>query len=105
MPQASSSSPRASCWNQFGLHAGERDTLALAHELSIPDVLIDDKKGINACKALGLRPITALSLLGALRKQSIISRAKALRALELLARHGWYGQGLIQQARSDLNAR
>lgn len=89
----------------FGLRAGERDALALAYEVGISDVLIDDKKGINACKALGLRPITVLALLVALRKRGIISRAKALRALDLLERHGWYGHGLIQQARSDLDAR
>lgn len=89
----------------FGLRAGERDVLALAYELRIPGVLMDDKKGINACKALGLRPITALALLVALRKRGIISRAKGLRALDLLERHGWYSQDVIKQARSDLDAR
>ncbi len=89
----------------FGLRAGERDALALAYELGIPDVLIDDKKGINACKALGLRPITVLALLVILRKQGIISRAKGLRAIDLLERYGWYSQDVIKQARGDLDAR
>jgi len=57
----------------FNLRAGERDTLALAQELAVSEVLIDDKKGINACRALGLRFATALDVLVALHKRGIIA--------------------------------
>jgi len=88
----------------FNLRAGERDALALAQELGIDEVLMDDKKGISACKALGLRFATALDVLVALYKQGIIGKAKALEALGQLQEYGWYSKTLLEQARRDLDA-
>jgi len=60
----------------FRLHGGERDTVALAHELGC-GVLVDDRKGINACKALGLQFATALGVVLSLLRQGIINQAQA----------------------------
>lgn len=88
----------------FNLSAGERDALALAQQLGVTDLLIDDKKGINACRALGLRFNTALDLVVGLRKQGIITKAKAFKVFGQLEVYGWYAKTLLQQARSDIDA-
>ncbi len=89
----------------FGLRGGERDVIALAQDLGLDTVLMDDKRGITACKALGLHSATALDVLVELRRERIINRDKAWQAFHQLERYGWYSSALLEQARGDLHAR
>lgn len=88
----------------FNLKSGERDTVALAEQRDIRDVLTDDKRAINACKALKLRFATALDIVINLRRGGTISKAKAYKALDRLEEYGWYTKALIEQARRDIDA-
>lgn len=71
------------------LYLGEKDAVALAFEKNIA-VICDDKKAINACKALKVKFATALNVLEQLHKKRVISKNKAILALENLKKYGWY---------------
>ncbi|MFH0906504.1 MAG: hypothetical protein V1824_04160 [archaeon] len=75
--------------NNFKLDAGELYAIALARQLD-QRVLIDDKKGINTCKALNIKYFNVLGLLELLFISNIIDEKKILNALELLSIHAWY---------------
>lgn len=86
----------------FNLKSGERDTIALAQSIDVQNVLTDDKKAINACRALDLKFTTAIDILVQLEIQGIIDLDKAKEALDRLEKFGWYDKSLIQKARGDL---
>ncbi|MFO7966398.1 MAG: hypothetical protein R6U44_02235 [Archaeoglobaceae archaeon] len=88
----------------YNIKAGERDMLALAQSLEISNLLTDDKKAINVCKALNFRFTTALDVLVQLRKVGIIDLEKADDALNKLDEFGWYSRTLIKKAEGDIHA-
>jgi len=83
------------------LYLGEKDTIALALDEKIP-VICDDKKGINACKILGIRFTTALNILLSLSRKERISKNNAFDALEKLKEFGWYGHGLLEAIEKEI---
>lgn len=83
------------------LYLGEKDTLALALEENIP-VICDDKKGINACKVLGIKFTTALNILLALFNKRKISKNDAITALEKLKEFGWYSYELVEAIEKEI---
>jgi len=50
-------------FESFGLDAGEAEAIALATELKIGPILIDERKGFRVAKACGLEPIGILAIL------------------------------------------
>lgn len=88
----------------YNIKAGERDMLALAQFLEISNLLTDDKKAINVCRALDFRFTTALDVLVQLRKEDMIGLEKADDALNKLDEFGWYSRMLIKKAEGDIHA-
>ena len=60
------------------------------------------KKAINACKALGLKFITALNVIVALYRKGKISKEDAETQIDVLDEFGWYNIRLIKKARQDI---
>ena len=85
----------------FSLGSGEVEAIVLA--LSEEDLLgIDDKKGINACKLLGIPFATAIALLVRMREKKILTRRQSLAALSKLDRFGRYKSEIVEDARVRL---
>ena len=85
----------------FSLGSGEVEAIVLAS--SEEDLLgIDDKKGINACKLLGIPFTTAIALLVRMREKKILTRRQSLAALRELDRFGRYKSEIIEDARVRL---
>lgn len=87
---------------QFGLAGGERDTVALADKKRRPLVFCDDKRGITACKTLGIEFTTALEFLGKLFDEEFISKDKAQKTLDQLRKFGWYASWRIEQIQAKI---
>jgi predicted nucleic acid-binding protein len=79
-PQARSSLPPS----LLGLDQGELDTILLAQELSVDQVLIDEKLGRKVAKSQGLSVQGTLGLLLAAHRGGLLDRDEALEALEAL---------------------
>jgi len=85
----------------FSLGSGEVEAIVLAS--SEEDLLgIDDRKGINACKLLGIPFTTAIALLVRMREKKILTRRQSLAALSKLDRFGRYKSEIVEDARVRL---
>jgi predicted nucleic acid-binding protein len=65
-------------------------------------VAIDDKNGINACKLTGIPFTTAIGILVRSRQKGLIDGREALVKLSELARYGWYGNAILEDAKLRL---
>lgn len=81
--------------NLFGLFGGELDVLSLAVEKKFP-ILTDDKKCLNAAKALEIKFTTSPQIAIALFKKNEINKQKALHALDSFEEFGWYKKEIIK---------
>lgn len=88
----------------FNLKAGEQATVALARSEGINNVLSDDKKAINACRALDIAFATALDIVVQFRQDGTISEDAARQVIQKLDQFGWYGPDLIASALGDIDA-
>lgn len=79
----------------FNLHKGELEVITLALKTN-HTVLSDDRKCLNAAKALEIGFITSLDVVAALFKNRAITKEKALGSLDKLEAHGWYLKDLIR---------
>ena len=79
----------------FNLKGGELEVIAFATRKR-HTVLTDDKKCINAAKALEINFITSLDVILALYKKGVISKEKAIQSVEVLEEYGWYAKDLIK---------
>jgi predicted nucleic acid-binding protein len=79
----------------FNIKGGELDVLAISLETNAT-ILTDDKKCLNAAKALKLEFITTLDVIVALSKRGTISREGALKCIDGLEEYGWYTKDLIK---------
>lgn len=75
--------------NHFMLHRGEKEAIALAYELKIP-LIIDDRKGRNAAKALQIKLTSTLGILDVLISNKKIKKEVAFKSLNVLENYGWY---------------
>lgn len=82
----------------FNMHGGENETLTLANK-SNNTVLTDDKKCINAAKALGIDFITSLDVVITLYKKKVIDRKETQERLDGLSEYGWYKKNVIEKYR------
>lgn len=85
----------------FNLKFGELEVVSLAHKTK-NTILSDDKKCINAAKALGINFITTLDVVVALHKQNAISKEKAMESIDKLENYGWYSRELIKIYRGKI---
>jgi predicted nucleic acid-binding protein len=86
----------------FGMGRGESEAIALALQESALLVGIDDKNGINACKLAGIPFTTAVGILVRSREKGLIDRCDALVKLSALAKFGWYGNAILEDAKLRL---
>lgn len=85
----------------FNLQQGELEVITLGvKEKSV--ILTDDKKCINAAKALELEFITSLDVITALCKKGGISKKNALECISRLNEYGWYSKNLIKSYQEAL---
>lgn len=59
-------------------------------------ILTDDKKCLNAAKALKIDFINSLDVIAVLCKRGEISKKKAFECVEMLEEYGWYKKELIK---------
>ncbi|MFZ3064319.1 MAG: hypothetical protein WA277_03415 [Nitrospirota bacterium] len=52
---------------------GEAETIILAKEMSIKQVLMDDKKGVSLAKKMGLEPLRATTIIGIAYKNGLLA--------------------------------
>lgn len=79
----------------FNLRGGELETIAVAFGQR-HTILSDDKKCLNAAKALNIDSITSLDVVVAMHKKGVISKEKATDCLDKLEEYGWYARDLIK---------
>jgi predicted nucleic acid-binding protein len=81
----------------FKLHAGEAEALALAIETEAP-LAVDDGPTIKACKVVGRPFLMAIHFLIHLTESNRISREIALEKLDRVSTYGRYKGRIIQDA-------
>ena len=79
----------------FNIKGGESDVLAVSLETRAI-ILTDDKKCLNAAKALKLEFATTLDVITALSRKGAISSERALKCIDGLEEYGWYAKDLIK---------
>jgi predicted nucleic acid-binding protein len=88
--------------DDFSMGRGESEAIALALQENALLVAIDDKSGINACKLSGIPFTTAVGILVRSRQKGLIDGRDALVKLSALARYGWYGNTILEDAKLRL---
>jgi len=88
--------------DDFSMGRGESEAIALALQENALLVAIDDKSGINACKLSGIPFTTAVGILVRSRQKGLIDGRDALVKLSTLARYGWYGNTILEDAKLRL---
>ena len=85
----------------FNLRGGELEVISFA--LGKNDVILtDDKKCLNAAKALNMNFINSLDVTIALHKNGAISKEKAMECVDILEEYGWYAKDMIKRYREVL---
>jgi predicted nucleic acid-binding protein len=79
----------------FNLKGGELEVISLAYKTN-NTILSDDKKCLNAAKALGIDYIISLDVIIVLFKKKVITKKKALKSIQELEGYGWYAKDLSQ---------
>ncbi len=85
----------------FNLKGGELEVISLAFRKN-NTILTDDKKCINAAKALKIDFIISLDVIIALYRKKAISKERALSAVDSLEEYGWYSKELVKSYRGEL---
>jgi predicted nucleic acid-binding protein len=86
----------------FRMGRGESEAITLAMQENATLIAIDDKRGINACKLVGISFTTAIALLLRSRQKGLIDRDDALGRLAKLGRYGRYKASILQDAKLRL---
>ena len=86
----------------FSMARGESEAIALALQEKALIVGIDDKRGIDACKLVGIPFTTAVAILVRTYQKGLIERSDALLRLAALAKHGRYKSSILEDAKRKL---
>ena len=86
----------------FSMGRGESEAIALTLQEKALLVGIDDKNGMNACRLTGIPFTTAIGILVRSREKGLIDRNEALIKLSALAKYGWYGSAILEDAKLRL---
>jgi len=85
----------------FGITGGEATAVAAGRQLQ-ELVLVDDKKGINACKAIDHPYTTAIDIAIRLHELGHLTQQDALNALAKLEDYGCYKTSLVENRRNQI---
>lgn len=99
--KAPSKSVKNKIENLFNLKKGELEVVSLAYKTK-HTILTDDKKCINAAKALGIDFITSPDVVTTLHKKGAINKEKAIECIDKLEEYGWYTRDLIKGYREGI---
>ena len=89
----------------FNLGTGESEALALALVQKASLVGTDDKRAINACKVLKIPFATALGILIRMVEKGLLEKEEGELKLAALAKYGRYKRGMVEDAKSRLEAK
>ncbi len=89
----------------FNLGTGESEAMALALLQKASLVATDDKRAINACKVLKIPYATALGILIRMVEKGLVEKEEGELKLAALAKYGRYKRGMIDDAKSRLEAK
>ena len=87
----------------FGLGAGEAESITLALENTNRMILTDNKQGRKTAKIQGLKLLGSIDTVLALFKAKRITKEKAIGALKTLKEMGWFQEYLIETALEEVN--
>lgn len=87
----------------FGLGAGEAETISLALDNTEKIVLTDNKQGRKTAKIQGLKLLGSIDMVLALCKANKITKEKTIGALKTLKEIGWFQEYLIEKALEEVN--
>ena len=87
----------------FGAGMGEAESLALALTTKDKIIVTDNKQGRKVAKIQGLNLLGSIDVVVALRKTGKISKEKALQALHILKKEGWFQEYLLEKAMEDIS--
>lgn len=85
----------------FNIKGGELGVISSAYKKK-HTILSDDKKCLNAAKALGIGFIISLDIIIALYKNKAINKEKAQECIDGLEDYGWYNKELIKKYREAI---
>jgi len=85
----------------FKMNVGEAETILLAFNKKLL-VGTDDKKGISACKILGIPFATAIDFVLRANEKKLINKNQTKIKLENLSIYGWYEEKIIKDAERRL---
>lgn len=85
----------------FNLKAGELEVVSLAYNTK-HTILSDDKKCLNAAKALEIDFINSLDVTVVLYKKEVITKEKVLKCIEELEEYGWYAKDFIKHYKETI---
>lgn len=86
----------------FGITKGENSVIALAVEKNPDLVLMDDEKGIKACKTIGIDFSISADIIVGLFEKGRINKNKAMKALEKLEKYGWFEAKIIRDRKKKI---
>jgi len=86
----------------FSMARGESEAIAFALQDKARMIGIDDKRGIDACKLVGIPFTTAVAILVRSHQKGLIDRSDSLVRLAALAKHGRYKSSIIEDAKRKL---
>lgn len=85
----------------FSIGKGEAEAIVLCIENKI-DIIVDDKKALNACKILKIKFTTVPNLLIGIYKKGSISKIEAEQYLNKLSKFGRYSDNIMQKVKEEL---
>ena len=85
----------------FNLKGGELEVISFAFGKN-HTIITDDKKCINAAKALKINFINSLDVILVLHKKGAMRKEKALECIETLEEYSWYSKDLIKSYKEAL---
>lgn len=89
----------------FGITGGENETVALAVQEQCRMVIVDDKKGIIACKILTIPFMIALDVIVDLYENKRVSLSQAQHAFDRIKHFGWIRDDIIKTREKRLRRR
>ncbi len=88
--------------NDFGLGEGEAESIAIAIDEKNKMIVTDNKQGRKASRIYGLNLIGSIEIIVILFKLKQITKEKAIMALEILRKVGWFQDYLIEKAMEEI---
>jgi predicted nucleic acid-binding protein len=84
--------------DRYGLGRGEAETIVLYLDKNYDGLITDNKQGRKIAKLFDIHPIGTPDIIVALCKSKQITKEKAMEALCIIRRFGWFVDSIIENA-------